>query len=473
MNNINGEYIKFYATTNSNIPELLKDSGAMVWLQNELENKNYLIVNNNVIASGFGFKTADNLDKLTYVATTYNVIFDYFNSAYTYMTDNLISSYNVLSQNINNIIPIVKNSDLSNAYVTSNNTYIPLSYLPALQPAKYDDATLQNIQMSVSYQYPFNGYVGTINFNTIGNAAVELPIGTKIITSYFSASILSNDSGGVSAVGSAVMLNDIDITYAEQAVASLNVPDSYTYVDTEADISPRTVLKNTVTLSTYMYANVLGTPIADTYLKPYSSMGNVVQWKSKENVITAHELFTSKKTASIKPLYFALYKNIVDGNITDPTTYKIYNIQDNNIIDIHLTESINGHYILIPDNYYIIRAYHFYNLNDEDNFKMYENVSNKILYLVDANKNYATDSTNPKNCFKIGNDVVKFNAFKININTDIYLSIMLAHNANIKQTGIETPTHDIDVTSANAYIIQDPEFINNYWYDDLMSYMPL
>ena len=44
MNNINGEYIKFYATTNSNIPELLKDSGAMVWLQNELEEKNYLII---------------------------------------------------------------------------------------------------------------------------------------------------------------------------------------------------------------------------------------------------------------------------------------------------------------------------------------------------------------------------------------------------------------------------------------------
>lgn len=473
MNNINGEYIKFYATTNSNIPELLKDSGAMVWLQNELEQKNYLIINNNIIASGFGFKNADNLDNLTYVAVSYNGVFDYFNSAYTYMNDTLISSYNMLQQNINDIIPVVKHSDLSTAYVTSNNAYIPLSYLPALQPAKYVDATLQDIQMSVTYQYPFNAYIGKINFNTIGNSAVELPIGTTINASTFSATILSNDSGGVSTCGSTVMLNDIDITYAEHNISNLNIPDSYAYIDTEAYISPRTVLKDTVTLSTYMYANVLGTPVVDEYLKPYMSMGNTLQWKSKENVIIPHELFSNKKIASIKPLYFALYKNISDGNITDPSTYKICNIQDNNIIDIHLTESINGHYILIPDNYYIIRAYHFYNLHDDDNFKMYENVSNKILYLVDANKNYATDSTNPKNCFNIGNDVVKFNAFKININTDIYLSIMLAHNANIKQTGIETPTHDIYVTSANAYMIQDPEFINNYWYDDLMSYMPL
>lgn len=473
MNNINGEYVKFYATTNANIPELLKDSGAMIWLQNEIEGKNYLIVNNAVIASGFGFKTADNLDNLTYVASTYNGIFDYFNSAYTNINNNLTTSYNTLQQNINNIIPVIKYSDLSNAYVTSNNAYIPLSYLPALQPAKYVDAELQDTRMSVSYQYPFNGYTGEINFNDIGTGSIELPIGTKVISSYFSATILSNDSGGVSTCGSTVMLNDIDITYVEKNVDNLSKPASYTYIDTNVYISPRTVLKDTVTLSTYMYANVLGTPIVDEYLKPYLSMGKAVQWKSKENVIANHELFSTKKMASIKPLYFALYKNVGDGNITDPSTYKICNIADNNIVDIHLTASTNGHYILIPDNYYVIRAYHFYNYNDTDNFKMYENVSNKILYLVDANKNYATDSTNPKNCFKIGNDVVKFNAFKININTDIYLSLVLAHNYNIKQTGIETPTHSIDVASVNAYMIQDPEFINNYWYDELMSYMPL
>ena len=476
MININGEYIKFYATTNSNIPELLKDSGAMVWYQDEAKGKNYLIINNNVIASGFGFNTADNLNNLTYIATTYNDIYNYLDSAYAYISNSLYNNVNTLQQNINNIIPIIKNSDLSNAYVMSNNATIPLSYLPALQPAKYKDAELQNIKMNISYQYPFNGETGKIDLNNIGNAAIDLPIGTTITTSYFSATILSNDSGGVDKCGSAVLLNNVDITTIEQSIANINTPNITSDVKTPEEgaiLNQRTILKDTVTLSSYMYASVLGTPISDKYLYPYISMGNSLGWKSKENVILPHNLFSETKTASINPVYFSLYKNISDGNITDPTTYKICKIKENNIIDIHLTSSTNGHYILIPDNYFIVRAYHFYNLNNADNFKMYENVSNKILYLIDANKNYATDSTKPKNCFKIGDDIVKFNAFKININTDIYLSLIVAHNANIKTTGIETTPKLIDVTSVNAYMIQDPEFINNYWYDELMSYMPL
>jgi hypothetical protein len=82
-----------------------------------------------------------------------------------------------------------------------------------------------------------------------------------------------------------------------------------------------------------------------------------------------HNLFSETKTASINPVYFALYKNISDGNITNPTTYKICKIKENNIIDIHLTSSTNGHYILIPDNYFIVRAYHFYNLNNAEKMR--------------------------------------------------------------------------------------------------------
>lgn len=55
---INGEYVKFYATTNSALPNVLKNTGALVVTKDEDDRKS-LYLANHFIASGMGFKDED------------------------------------------------------------------------------------------------------------------------------------------------------------------------------------------------------------------------------------------------------------------------------------------------------------------------------------------------------------------------------------------------------------------------------
>jgi len=55
---INGEYVKFYATTNSSLPNVLKNTGALIVTKNEDDRKS-LYLANHFIASGIGFNDED------------------------------------------------------------------------------------------------------------------------------------------------------------------------------------------------------------------------------------------------------------------------------------------------------------------------------------------------------------------------------------------------------------------------------
>ena len=65
---INNEYVKFYATTNSALPEILKNTGALIVVQDNSktdENGSYirsLWLANNFIAEGHGFSAAEMRD---------------------------------------------------------------------------------------------------------------------------------------------------------------------------------------------------------------------------------------------------------------------------------------------------------------------------------------------------------------------------------------------------------------------------
>lgn len=61
---INGEYVKFYVTTNSQLHKLLANSGAAVIYHESTTGINYLYVGGELIASGYGFESIEIRDKL-------------------------------------------------------------------------------------------------------------------------------------------------------------------------------------------------------------------------------------------------------------------------------------------------------------------------------------------------------------------------------------------------------------------------
>jgi len=118
---LNNEYVKLYITTNKNLPELLKNSGSLIVYHDKTSDiigTNYLYLGNEVLASGWGFNTKQQKNKII------NYL-DELPTKITTIQEDLDNIKKGITSNEN--LYITKNSDLGNY----KDLYISKNYFPS------------------------------------------------------------------------------------------------------------------------------------------------------------------------------------------------------------------------------------------------------------------------------------------------------------------------------------------------------
>lgn len=193
---INNEYVKFYVTTNSQLPKLMKNSGSLVVLHKDLGSDaiNELWLGNELIASGYGFSSSKLRDDLAYVGNTYNDIFDYFQNSYAY-------SLNYTGDVRNYIIEhyATKRDNLTNAYViyknpgdNSSSEKIKLVDLVQSDHPVYEPYKVESSYYSVTYSL-----LNCTDTTTTYNGEVVLPYGANIDKIHVFVNSKENDTNGI------------------------------------------------------------------------------------------------------------------------------------------------------------------------------------------------------------------------------------------------------------------------------------
>lgn len=371
LTNLEGEYIKFYVTTNSQLPQLLKNSGSMVIYQNQENNINSIYLGGELISCGYGFPNYSYIMNLSYISNTYNDIFTYFNEAYSYSQNftYIQSSYlnNLIQQRLNS------ESDISNTYISyikqngesvKVNTYDMLIYD---KDAEYTKADIQVMKYSV------DGNETSIYDNNI----LELPIGKRIETVNTFYYINSNDTNGVNSINWKYYFNNGDKTISKN-ISEFNIglkksqielqKISGSYITSEINFKADN-LKYYVDegINIIMFdgkVNVQGTTSSE--LKPYPDLYKLgINIPSIQNSIQDYSVSVPNVTVKGVHSVFWHFYNDIPGNTSEERYSYIMN-------NIH-NKSIN------PDNFF------------EENYNMSSNINNREILHTDNNNTIYID----------------------------------------------------------------------------------
>lgn len=193
---INNEYVKFYVTTNSQLPKLMKNSGSLVVLHKDLGSDaiNELWLGNELIASGYGFSSSKLRDDLAYVGNTYNDIFDYFQNSYAY-------SLNYTGDVRNYIIEhyATKRDNLTNAYVIYKNPGDNSSSekIKLVDLVQSDHPVYEPYKVNLSYYTITYSLLNCTDTVTTYNGEVVLPYGANIDKIHVFVNSKENDTNGI------------------------------------------------------------------------------------------------------------------------------------------------------------------------------------------------------------------------------------------------------------------------------------
>ena len=218
---INNEYVKFYVTENSNIPAMLKNTGAFSVVHNPNpinEPTNALYVADELIATGYGLSSKATSKNLEYVGETVTAFdgvgtssryirdYTYLINAYAYSTNYTWTLYDEIIQNY-----LSKKGDITSTSVNVNGVNVPMSALGyLLVPAQY-----KNLEIDCAYSYiTYNLQKFTLNANdtwtfeqveyktpscyTMSNQTFELPVGAKLTYYYAYLHTINNNTDGFS-----------------------------------------------------------------------------------------------------------------------------------------------------------------------------------------------------------------------------------------------------------------------------------
>lgn len=193
---INNEYVKFYVTTNSQLPKLMKNSGSLVVLHKDMGTDaiNELWLGNEIIASGYGFSSSKLRDNLGYVGNTYNDIFDYIQNSYAYSLNYTGAVNNYIIEHY-----ATKRDNLTNAYViyknpgnNSSSEKIDLVDLVQSDHPVYEPYKVESSYYSITYSL-----LNCTDTVTTYNSEVVLPYGANIDKIQLFVDSKENDTNGI------------------------------------------------------------------------------------------------------------------------------------------------------------------------------------------------------------------------------------------------------------------------------------
>lgn len=217
--NINGEYVKFYITTNSNIPAILKNSGSIViyndknnLLSNQLLNTsyalNYIYIGNEIIASGFGLSSIELRNKAEQIAVNYDDRQLYIDSYIDKFSYDITYLENTTLRITSNISSTCITSFENEKFLTKNLLFNTIN-------SKYKEAIIEDEKTTIEYfviSNPKNYYnkygvtaeqisiandTASQNVITYSNEPIKLPIGAKIKSFKKEFKIKLNDESGI------------------------------------------------------------------------------------------------------------------------------------------------------------------------------------------------------------------------------------------------------------------------------------
>ncbi len=479
---INNEYVKFYATTNSSLPNILKNTGALIVVQNDSQNDNKtndklrsLFLAKNFIAEGHGF-------------TAYTVR-DYYDS-YAKIENN---GQRVLSNILDNLqFGIDTNKANQQRYVLSyggiiTNTiidaYVFGSYEPytmsstyityLLKPADYDKAIINNVQSYITYDYgdetnlySYAKNIDALNFNdeSISREIIyDIPRGSKITYAYLYGESTNNDTTGFVSINDENAGKDMQPTDTSSFIVS-------TYIDGFiSDISIISYEYNINKLKDSAYFVIYNPGTHSSKIKKYPWLPNDIQYNSYENYIEPYTVnlgcvkcniydviksYMSVSSDDIKESNFSYNSRIYDDN----KNYA-YTIIDCSEINYKENGYVN---FAVPNNYEVLHVYQMRNYNRKNSSYYEYNITGDVYELANNENEQSYYKTLNKyyckcNYYHITNKIK--NTDKIHIELKL-VDESVNYENNIIENISNYSTNSMKTTS---YFLQDSEYNSTHW----------
>lgn len=486
---INNEYVKFYATTNSSLPEILKNTGALIVVQQNKEDENgdyirSLYLANNFIAEGHGFSSADVRDYyLSYAEKD--------SSGVRYLTRILENLKGGIDENATNMKKYVLSNggDITNtrifAYIPNNIAGYDLStkYLTnLLKPAEYEPIHIYDVCSYIEYDYydsyQENEFVQThhvayaTNINELDfddrfatrDIIYDVPRGAEIKSAYISLRTVNYSCDGFSATE--LSNNSHVIPHADNTVFM-------SYLDTSAltnrhtyDTTSSESFRNNVCFKAHSY----GTSV----FKKYPWMPDGIDFYSHENAIEEYTTVLGYIKCNICDVI--RYGNIEpSSNISITDIYGkehssiIYDI-DNKYSYSVMTDFNDNEYVAlsIPEHYDIINvyqrrkyntnriSYYEYNITGDVYELTYDpNVYSSYMSILSKTTN-GTMFLNCKN-YVLENKTLTDDA--------IIVTLLKRDNEQINNS-CTFDDYNLNLYTANktSYFIQNSEYNSNHWF---------
>lgn len=494
---LNGEYVKFFTTSNKILPNIYKNSGAII-IYSELDknnssnNRNYIYLGGEMIASGYGSNSSDTRDKLENISVNYDNDINNINKSLTYLNKSINDTFSYFENNV-----ILKNDNISSTYITLNNKNISLlDFLTNTVNAQYNELEIVSQVNKIEYKTCENtNKVNVINF--LPDEKIYLPIGSLVISISTTIKINYNDCGGLQQVNASFYKTTNNIKNNKLTTEIINnvdgnnipiYPKSYTLKDNE-NISSKEITLSYVYKNENRYfinygENILIDDIyVDSYqtttFKPYKTKDLINDDTNIYNGIYSIENILEPKHYLIKnvKVYGSLYSSYVNVNEfnKDYTTNMFIKnldksiILDNNIVELPINKNMNTFIFAIPNIYNINKAI-FINNKYTENWTGNINVSKLNI----ENKNYLNLYQNFNTTYNI-NLNMKFNLYYIvfdeniidnNIGYNGILKLYLYNTKNSLEYNINKNNNENIINDDYYYPLYDEEFSNLYWGDN-------
>ncbi len=342
--NINGQYIKFFVTTNASLPAILKNSGSAVIHHDVNTEYNSIWIGGELIAGGWGFvkETHDTLEQIAgnYKSTISSIISKEKDDVKALVDryDQIIYGVDHDKWNLNNYLQKDgENADASNTYIItslknwggSDNVKMKMSQLPLLLiKSEYNDIEFSDFKYTIEFKHGLTYSDETDNDKEVvvsTSPDIELPVNSLISTITVEFVAKFNDSGGLNQIimnltNYTEKINETSHEYSKSVqrydTTFSQIFDASTFVVINSN-------EEITNINSIYYSNLSSSEVKFTIKIYYSDkIGD-----------------TTKTTYKVLPGKQQVAKLIGLVNPTDPSKYKEISVDDENNI---LYDTINA-----------------------------------------------------------------------------------------------------------------------------------
>ena len=476
LKTINGEYVKFYITTNSQLPNLLKNTGSVViYSDSDLSNKNtyngypysysnnYIYLAGELIASGWGASTKEIRDKLENIAYVWDSTYSYMYDSYTYM----LTAYSYLLNKITNDLVLADGGIINKTHTTYivdgiekyfnsedlllnkiEADYKPLEITKEYSVVKYNTITnvdyIENLyETNTIGNYSENSEI--ITLTSYNNEIFEIPVGSRLASVEKVIEYNINDEKSIKSIG-------FKFSYNNTGLGDINIENSIgTYV---ADIFDTN--SNVLSIQ-HKYSD-----IANSYYDNKSSYGDINQYfvdYGEYEILSYIQILTYGQTLDeLKPIKISYindlgiisskdseansYMHYIEPRLIHLNSIKIkgspfiisYQVTDVNNIDNIYTDSIISYY----GNRFLLKDINKISINKNSYSVIFGLPKNTVI-----NEIYYID--------KFSNNKINITGAFVNFNKDFYLTYMPYNKIKNNNNYVEYDLYTLKYSDNNKF----------------------